>query len=117
MKRTAATSEMSPLEITTRLRWGVNLSTAALVIVEKLGTGKSILLYHPTDQCLLIERNDHWEILPDAKRAYVDREAVDELRATGVVSPLSQHGYFHKVGWRSFAGNLGEHYDVYLCTQ
>ncbi len=111
------TSEMSSGESSARLRWGVNLSQAALVIVEKLGTGKAVLLYHPALPCELIERGEGWKVSASAARLLVDRMAVDELRATGVISPLSQYGYSCKCGWREIVGSLGEHYDIYLCTQ
>lgn len=95
------------------------VSEEALYLFHMVGHGKKVLLYSPAS-CFLFDRSDNIQddSATRARRSMrVDRVHVDELRASGLIAPLSQFGYGNKVGWRELMGRVGEKFDVYLCTQ
>jgi hypothetical protein len=95
-------------------RWPAlaSLSEDALYLFNMVGTGEKLILFSPSAS-FLADRDcrNRDAFIP------IERKHVDELRGSGLISPLSQFGYGVKAGCRDLVGSFGENYDVYLCTQ
>lgn len=86
------------------------LSKEAIYLFYSVGKLNKMIMYGQVN-CYLAKREINPEVEP------IEREFVDELRASYFISPLSQFTFNNRVGWRELCGEVGEKFDIYVCTQ
>lgn len=86
------------------------LSADAAAIFHWLASGERVLLYDPEKSFLCPRTKEVPRKLED-----VSQTAVEELRGSGLIAPLSRFEFNYRLGYLELVGEAGQLADVYVC--